>query len=375
MKSFLSALAVTLTASLPGVAQNVGVGTTTPTHGRLEIVAASGNQLVTRTSTTGPGMAQFVNTGTPTLGFNMMSNGGFSSIGKGYSAMFQYDTAEGRLRYFSSVASAAAANTVIGSTTTTLFSLERDGQMGLGVSVPLEGLHLRGRNIRLDNSSSDRSVVIAHTGTSGGASGGEIRLYNHNDTDSTLVIRGADATSQGGEIIFIDPGGTGTTMELDGDYAGTGRSRITVDELQIKGGSDFAEFFDVAPADGVEPEAGMLVSIDESAAGKLVVSSKASDRKVAGVISGAGGVRPGLMMGQGGSVASGAHPVAITGRVFVKADATRRAIRPGDLLTSSTMPGHAAVAGRRTRGAVIGKAMSGLQKGEQGEVLVLLGIQ
>lgn len=205
----------------------------------------------------------------------------------------------------------------------------------------------------------------------------DLRLYESNGVDSTIVMRGARLGGQGGEIYFVDPGTNERTMTIDGDYNNTGRSRIIVDEVQITGGSDFAEMFDVAPAADVRLEAGMLVSIDEEHPGDLIVSAADYDVKVAGVISGAGGVKPGMMMGQKGTSADGAQPVAITGRVYVKADATREAIRPGDLLTTSALPGHAmkaADAGRRA-GAVIGKAMTPLAKGKTGEVLVLLGIQ
>jgi len=39
-----------------------------------------------------------------------------------------------------------------------------------------------------------------------------------------------------------------------------------------------------------------------------VISDKAYDKRVAGIISGAGGVKPGMLMGQEGSVANGTNP-------------------------------------------------------------------
>lgn len=368
MKQVLFSAAL-LAASLSAAAQNVGIGTTQPNNGRVVIKhTGSSSALVVSDSLSG---ISFCENGAPVIGFNNYYNLGRKHMAAGYASYFFFNESSGTLFYNNSSASGTQGSAV---SLTNRFAINKDGEVGIGVSSPTQGLHLRGHNIRLDDGAGTRSVMIAHTSSALG-NGGEIRLYAHDDVDSTIIIRGSDAAGQGGEILFIDPGGTGTTMELDGDYAGTGRSRIIVDELQIKGGADFAEFFDVAAVNGVSPEAGMLVSIDERAPGKLVISNKASDKKVAGVISGAGGVRPGLMMGQGGTVANGAHPVAITGRVFVKADASKRAIAPGDLLTTSDVPGHAMRAGKGTRGAVIGKAMSGLAKGEQGEVLVLLGIQ
>jgi hypothetical protein len=55
-------------------------------------------------------------------------------------------------------------------------------------------------------------------------------------------------------------------------------------------------------------------------------------------------------------------PLAMAGRVWVLCDASHGAIRRGDALTTSAMPGHAMAApddGRRP-GVVIGKAMTEL---------------
>ena len=83
-----------------------------------------------------------------------------------------------------------------------------------------------------------------------------------------------------------------------------------------------------------------------------------------------------MMMGQAGTLADGQHPVALSGRVYVWVDATHGAIRPGDLLTSSTTPGHAMKAGSsaKAQGAIIGKAMTGLKSGK-GLILVLVTLQ
>ena len=120
----------------------------------------------------------------------------------------------------------------------------------------------------------------------------------------------------------------------------------------------------------------MIVSIDSENPGKLVVSSESYDRKVAGIISGAGGIKPGMLMGQKDSVANGANPVALTGRVYCLADASLGAIQPGDLLTTSDIPGHAMKAADyiRAQGAILGKAMTSLENG-RGQILVLVTLQ
>ena len=120
----------------------------------------------------------------------------------------------------------------------------------------------------------------------------------------------------------------------------------------------------------------MVVSIDPERAGQLRVSSQAYDRTVAGVISGAGGVNPGILLTQIGPESEREYPVALTGRVYAWADATTSAIKPGDLLTTSDKPGHAMKVTDYTgaQGATIGKAMSPLDEG-RGLVLVLVALQ
>jgi len=119
-----------------------------------------------------------------------------------------------------------------------------------------------------------------------------------------------------------------------------------------------------------------VVSIDALSPGDLRLSTEAYDRKVAGIISGADGVKPGLLMGQKGSIADGEYPVALTGRVYCKVDASFGSIKPGDLLTTSPNPGHAmkVTDHEQAQGAILGKAMTNLEAG-QGMVLVLVSLQ
>jgi hypothetical protein len=124
------------------------------------------------------------------------------------------------------------------------------------------------------------------------------------------------------------------------------------------------------------PTPGMVVSIDPTNPGKLAISSEPYDRKVAGVISGAGGVKPGMMMGQSGTEAEGDYPVALSGRVYCRCTTSNGDIQPGDLLTTSRIAGHAMKVSdyERSQGAIIGKAMTALADGD-GLVLVLVGLQ
>jgi hypothetical protein len=147
----------------------------------------------------------------------------------------------------------------------------------------------------------------------------------------------------------------------------------TTKVLAITGGGDLAEPFEIAESQPIPK--GALVIIDEENPGQLKLSHQAYDKRVAGVVSGAGGINPGLTLTQEG-VMEGGQNVALSGRVYALATAANGPIKPGDLLTTAEVPGHAMKATDfvRWQGAVIGKAMSGLEKGE-GLVLVLVNLQ
>jgi hypothetical protein len=218
----------------------------------------------------------------------------------------------------------------------------------------------------LYNDDGDATVYL--DGDSSG--GGYISVRNTNGL-SRVVIDGQSTAGSG--AVFLYDGAGANTISLVGDVSGEGK--ITTQVLQITGGSDLSESFDVnAIHEALKP--GMIVCIDSENPGELVTSSKPYDRTVAGVISGAGGVKPGMLMGQKGTKADGEHPVALTGRVYCYVDADQGAIRPGDLITTSATPGHGMKVGdhAKAHGAIIGKAMTSLESGK-GLVLVLVSLQ
>ena len=219
-------------------------------------------------------------------------------------------------------------------------------------------------------SGSARSTIYGNI--SGTGSGGAV--FSQDNGSVGIDMRGSEVAGQGAQINLYRADGT-NTISIDGDFNGDGR--IITQELQITGGSDLSEQFDIRAADGSAAQPGMLVCIDPAHPGALVVSSSAYDKTVAGVVSGAGGVKPGLWMGQKGTAADGRSPVALTGRVYCLVDATDAAVEPGDLLTSSSTAGHAMKAADHglSQGAVIGKAMTRMAKGEKGLVLVLVNLQ
>lgn len=150
--------------------------------------------------------------------------------------------------------------------------------------------------------------------------------------------------------------------------------------LQIRGGADLAEHLTVIEADEgqkMKVEPGMVVSIDPTGDRKFKLSDQPYDRKRVGIISGGNGLKPGLILrDEGNPEADGDHPVALTGQVWCHADASFGSIEPGDLLTTSSTPGHAMKVSdfEKARFAVLGQAITGLKHG-RGWVQVLVGKQ
>lgn len=270
------------------------------------------------------------------------------------------------------------------------------------------------------NSSNANALFVVGNGTSGSSRSNAFSVHENGDAiiagNATVLgntVQTGNLTTAGNATIFGDADFNGladfaedvymdAALEVNGSFRVTATANITgtttiggnanvsgnvsaqnlnlsqnftaagdgsVKTLTITGGADIAEPFDLGGAD-LEP--GTVLVIDEDHTGRLRESSGVYDRRVAGVVSGAGGINPGLSLSQPG-VNAGGHPVALAGRVYVKAIGP---IRPGDLLTTSDVPGHAMRAGdtARTHGAVLGKAMSSLKAG-RGLVLVLVSLQ
>jgi hypothetical protein len=110
--------------------------------------------------------------------------------------------------------------------------------------------------------------------------------------------------------------------------------------------------------------------------GALKESRNAYDRAVAGVISGAGDYKPAITLDKQPAGSTARMPVALTGKVYCKVDAGLAPIRVGDLLVTSPTQAHAMKAAdpQRAFGAVIGKALRGLEAG-RGLIPILVSLQ
>jgi hypothetical protein len=150
---------------------------------------------------------------------------------------------------------------------------------------------------------------------------------------------------------------------FDGDVEVTGDVRLL--------NADCAEDFTVSEAAEVEP--GTVMVIDEK--GILRPSDQAYDRKVAGVISGAGGYKPGIILDKQHSEGN-RLPLALLGKVYCKVDAQHAPVEVGDPLTTSPTLGHAMKAADpfKAFGSVIGKALRPLEEG-QGLIPILVTLR
>jgi hypothetical protein len=172
-------------------------------------------------------------------------------------------------------------------------------------------------------------------------------------------------------------GGYGGYFDTDAteDIALWVEGTASVGILTIRGGADLAEAFELSePTSEVVP--GMLVMIDPDHPGKITLAKGAYNPLVAGIVSGANELKPGMILGAFEDRRD-TKPIALTGRVWTLVDATNEGVEPGNLLTSSDTPGYAmrVTSKELAHGATIGKAMSRLPKGEKGLVLVLVNLQ
>jgi hypothetical protein len=181
-------------------------------------------------------------------------------------------------------------------------------------------------------------------------------------------VRGTAKNPNHGGVVGVNTAG-GDAGFFDGSVTVTKNLAVTGDIFLP--GADCAEQFDIAEAEGIEP--GTVVVIDQE--GALRPSQQAYDKKVAGVVSGAGGYRPGIVLDRQQSH-DGRASVALVGKVYCKVDAQYASIEVGDLLTTSATPGHAMRANDPVKifGSVIGKALRPLMEG-QGLIPILIALQ
>jgi hypothetical protein len=226
-------------------------------------------------------------------------------------------------------------------------------------------------------SSSPNHAAVSATNNSGGyalwasspsvAGNGGVGIYAKGakhaaELDGTVLVTGQLTVIQG-------PAPVPHAINVTGDINVT--RDINVGGDVVLSGADCAEEFDIAKAG--EIDCGTVMVLTEN--GSLQPSREAYDKKVAGVISGGGDYRPGLVLDRRHS-SKDRLPVALVGKVYCKVDAQYGPVEIGDLLTTSPTPGHAMRASDSLKafGAVIGKALRRLEAG-QAQIPILVALQ
>jgi hypothetical protein len=173
--------------------------------------------------------------------------------------------------------------------------------------------------------------------------------------------------SKGGKGVYGSS--TGFAGWFQGNVQVTGNLTVAGDILLT--GADCAEQFDSVGITPIEP--GTLVVMNDS--GALQESELAYDRKIAGVVAGAGEFRPAIILDKIPSDRNRTS-ISLIGKAYCKVDAGHGPVEVGDLLTSSPTPGHAMKAADQSRafGAVVGKALRPLKHG-QAMIPILVTLQ
>ena len=217
--------------------------------------------------------------------------------------------------------------------------------------------------VRIDGSAESQRLAVDFAASIGGT----LKVTGATSIGGTLNVTDAvnvTANTGGTPLLLSKHTGNGVAARFEGDVEVTGDIRLT--------NADCAEDFDIAGTDVIALGTVMVLCGD----GALAPSERAYDKRVAGVLSGAGSYKPGIVLDQRPERGGHRLPVALVGKVFCKVDADRAPVEVGDLLTTSDTPGHAmkATDPARAFGAVIGKALRPLGTG-QDLIPILVALQ
>jgi len=252
-----------------------------------------------------------------------------------------------------------------------------------GVSVTATADNGRGVRVRCTTSRTAVGVEARIQGTTGIAVWG---VCENSGPDS--LGTGVSGSSSGvGGIGVIGHCERGIGVRGSGKIAGRfeGDVEVTGDiQLLNPMNADCAEDFDIFDSETNRVEPGTVMVLTEN--GSLESCHKEYDKKVAGIVSGAGGYKPALVLNRYSQSQNANQnkknktknkhrlPIALMGKVYCKVDARNSPIEIGDLLTTSTKKGYAMKADDHAKafGAVIGKALDSIKGVGMIPVLVTL---
>jgi hypothetical protein len=192
---------------------------------------------------------------------------------------------------------------------------------------------------------------------------GNAALFNNNGVDGS----GNPCDGMAACNVIVGQANASTVFRVGGD----GHVHATSYDV---GGADFAESM-VAVGGRSQYQPGDLMAIDRTGERSLTLTSDPYSTNVAGIYS----TKPGVLASPypvDDPRVSTEVPLAVVGIVPCKVTAENGLIQAGDLLVTSSTPGHAMRGTDRNRmlGAIVGKALESLS-GDKGVIQVLVMMQ
>ena len=207
----------TILFSAIGLSQNVGIGTNTPTHAKLEVDGAVGNVVGIFGNSTFPGLS--LNYGYPELGFNYYFNSTFKAMSAGYASLIGMDPTNGNL-YFSNFNNNLAPgpfSDIAGYTER--MTLKQNGRFGIGMTSPNAQLSVA-RGTGVDG-------TAAFFGTT------HVSHFNYSTAENTYIRGGKD------NALIIIGDATGQRIGIGSSTVANGftlsvSGKVITEEVQIQ---------------------------------------------------------------------------------------------------------------------------------------------
>jgi trimeric autotransporter adhesin len=314
---------------------NVGIGTTNPGYD-LDVQGAQSE--VNVKSTTATNRADIIFVGGQTAAVGVESSAGGSLIG-------------GSTAYAAVFGSVGAYPTQFGTNNTVKMTILSSGNIGIGTTNPGglfdiggDGIYVPAANHNVLNDAYNTNGAATFWINYSGYQAGTTQFRDFAVGDGKNNIKFYLTGSTGNVGI-----GTSSSVYYELDVNGHGRFNgdVKVNGQITAGSGDVAEEFYIDK----EYPAGTVLVMDDKGYKSSRACDKKNDPTVIGVIS----EQPGMVVGQ----VEGKYkaPVALTGVIKVRVNATGGQVRKGDLLATSAVTGEAMKAVNPAVGTSIGKAL------------------